>query len=76
MENGKPRRKNPSLDDTTAYDYIQQAAILTDEGAHSGTDVTVYARGPAAHLFQRVHEQSYVAHLIAYAAKIGRFREG
>lgn len=27
-----------------------------------------------AHLFHRVHEQSYVAHVISYAARIGRFR--
>lgn len=38
------------------------------------TDVTIHATGPMAHLVQRVHEQSYVAHLIAYAARIGRFR--
>lgn len=73
--NGETHRGDPSLEDTTSINYKQQAAVLTDEAAHSGADVTVYARGPAAHLFQRVHEQSYVAHLIAYAAKIGRFRE-
>lgn len=28
-----------------------------------------------AHLFHRVHEQSYVAHVISYAARIGRFRD-
>lgn len=75
VENGKPRRKDPALEDTTSIDYKQQAGILTDEVAHSGADVTVYAQGPAAHLFNRVHEQSYVAHLIAYASKIGRFRD-
>lgn len=46
-----------------------------DENTHGGADVTVHAMGPMAHLFQRVHEQSYVAHLISYAAKFGRFRE-
>lgn len=74
-ENGKPYRKNPKNDDTTDYTYIQQAAVKTDENAHSGSDVTVHAIGPMAHLFQRVHEQSYVAHLISYAAQIGRFRK-
>lgn len=28
-----------------------------------------------AHLFHRVHEQSYVAHVISYAMRIGRFRD-
>lgn len=71
---GKIQRRNPLNDDTTAYTYIQQAAIKTDENAHGGSDVTIHAVGPMAHLVQRVHEQSYVAHLISYAAKIGRFR--
>lgn len=71
---GKIQRKNPSLDDTTGYTYIQQAAVKTDENAHEGADVSIHAIGPMAHLVQRVHEQSYVAHLISYAARIGRFR--
>lgn len=29
--------------------------------------------GPMAHLFHRVHEQSYVAHVMAYAACIGPY---
>lgn len=73
--NGQIRRKDPSKEDTTSYSYVQQAAVLTNENAHSGSDVTVHAIGPMAHLFQRVHEQSYVAHLISYAARIGRFRK-
>lgn len=71
---GKVQRRNPLNDDTTEYTYIQQAAIKTDENAHAGSDVTIHAIGPMAHLVQRVHEQSYVAHLISYAARIGRFR--
>lgn len=74
-ENGKIQRRSPSKDDTTSFTYTQQAAVMTDENAHSGSDVTIHAVGPMAHLFQRVHEQSYVAHLISYAARIGRFRK-
>nr|CAI5849430.1 unnamed protein product [Callosobruchus analis] len=29
-----------------------------------------------AHLFTSVHEQSYVAYVIAYAAKIGPYKDG
>ncbi|KAJ6640159.1 Alkaline phosphatase, tissue-nonspecific isozyme, partial [Pseudolycoriella hygida] len=65
-EHGSPRRKDPSTQDTTAFDYVQQVAILTDENTHSGSDVTVYATGPMAHLIHKVHEQSYIAHVISF----------
>lgn len=72
---GKPIRRNPTKEDTTSYDYVQQVTVLTDENTHGGGDVTIHATGPMAHLFHRVHEQSYVAHVISYAARIGRFRD-
>lgn len=98
---GKIRRKNPMKEDTTAYTYVQQAAIQSDENAHAGSDVsrflywkfsiciveliqshssceilqvTIHATGPMSHLIQRVHEQSYVAYMISYAARMGHFR--
>lgn len=37
---GKIKRKNPTNQDTTAYTYIQQAAIQSDENAHAGSDVS------------------------------------
>lgn len=74
-ESGMVHRRDPSKEDTKAYDYVQQAAILTDENTHGGADITIHAMGPMAHLFHRVHEQSYVAHVISYAARIGRFRD-
>lgn len=40
-----------------------------------GQDVTIHARGPFAHLIHKVHEQSYVAHIVSFAARLGRFRE-
>lgn len=36
---GKIKRKDPTNEDTTAYTYIQQAAIHSDENAHAGSDV-------------------------------------
>lgn len=74
FKNDTIQRKNPSYEDTTGYTYIQQAAVKTDENAHEGADVSIHAIGPMAHLVQRVHEQSYVAHMISYATRIGRFR--
>lgn len=33
----------------------------------------IFFAGPYAHLFHSVHEQNYVAHVIAYAAGIGEY---
>lgn len=45
IENGTAKRKDPSENDTTDFDYSQQALIYTDEVTHSGTDVLLYAGG-------------------------------
>lgn len=37
---------------------------------HGGEDVALLARGPQAHLVHGVQEQSYVAHVMAFAACI------
>lgn len=48
--------------------HRQQALVPFDEETHGGQDVMVYARGPMAHLFHGVQEQSYIPHVIRYAA--------
>ncbi|XP_043279539.1 alkaline phosphatase, tissue-nonspecific isozyme-like [Venturia canescens] len=73
MNNGKPTRKDPSLENTADYRYSQQAAVISDEAHHGGGDVIVYAKGPWAHLFHTTHEQNYVAYVIGYASKIGPY---
>ncbi|XP_037935427.1 alkaline phosphatase-like [Teleopsis dalmanni] len=69
------KRVDPSTVDTTDWDYTQQAAINTDENLHGGTDVAIHAKGAMSYLFHGMHEQSYVAHVISYALRIGRFRD-
>ncbi|XP_076240183.1 alkaline phosphatase [Calliopsis andreniformis] len=71
IKNNSTVRMDPSTQNTTEFTYSQQAAIITDEAYHGGGDVAIYAIGPFAHLFHSVHEQSYVARVIAYAANIG-----
>ncbi|XP_014253000.1 alkaline phosphatase, tissue-nonspecific isozyme-like [Cimex lectularius] len=71
VKDGKVVRENPLYVNTTSFSYHQQGSILSDENKHGGGDVNVYATGPMAHLFHSVHEQTYVARVIAYAAKIG-----
>ncbi|KAM7348487.1 alkaline phosphatase 12 isoform 1-T2 [Cochliomyia hominivorax] len=71
----KGLRKDPSQQDTTDWEYMQQGVINTDENYHGGSDVTIHSVGAMSYLFHGVHEQSYVAHAISYALRIGRFRD-
>ncbi|XP_008050303.1 alkaline phosphatase, placental-like [Carlito syrichta] len=48
--------------------YRQQAAVPLSGETHAGEDVAVFARGPQAHLVHGVQEQSFVAHVMAFAA--------
>ncbi|KAL2775298.1 intestinal-type alkaline phosphatase precursor [Daubentonia madagascariensis] len=48
--------------------YRQQAAVPLLSESHGGEDVAVFARGPQAHLVHGVQEQSFVAHVMAFAA--------
>ncbi|XP_056116501.1 intestinal-type alkaline phosphatase [Rhinichthys klamathensis goyatoka] len=50
--------------------YLQQAAVPLDSETHGSEDVAIFAKGPMAHLFHGVQEQSYIPHAMAYAACI------
>jgi alkaline phosphatase len=63
-------RDEPTDQEAKALDYRQQAAIPSDYESHGGQDVTIYARGPRAHLFGGVVEQSYVFHVIDDALRL------
>uniref|UniRef100_A0A8C9S6S1 Alkaline phosphatase n=1 Tax=Scleropages formosus TaxID=113540 RepID=A0A8C9S6S1_SCLFO len=58
---------NKRPDIRESKDYIQQAAVPTESETHGGEDVAVLARGPMAHLFHGVQEQSYIPHALAFA---------
>ncbi|XP_069583123.1 intestinal-type alkaline phosphatase-like [Ranitomeya imitator] len=49
-------------------DYMSQSAVPLDSETHGGEDVAIFSKGPMAHLFHGVHEQTYIAHVMAYAA--------
>lgn len=51
-------------------EYLQQAAVPLDSETHGSEDVAIFAKGPMAHLFHGVQEQSYIPHAMAYAACI------
>ncbi|NXG48456.1 PPBI phosphatase, partial [Psilopogon haemacephalus] len=67
---GYPGAERPDVDEDTAntYSYKQQAAVPLDSETHGGEDVAILAKGPMAHLFHGVQEQTYVAHVMAYAS--------
>ncbi|XP_053316340.1 intestinal-type alkaline phosphatase-like [Spea bombifrons] len=60
----------PDVDNITSerHDYTQQAAVPLDSETHGGEDVAIFSKGPMAHLFHGVQEQTYIAHVMAYAA--------
>ncbi|NXW69093.1 PPBI phosphatase, partial [Hirundo rustica] len=69
---GYPGSDRPNMDSKTAmqFDYRAQAAVPLSSETHGGEDVAILAKGPMAHLFHGVQEQTYVAHVMAYAACI------
>ncbi|EZA61510.1 Alkaline phosphatase, tissue-nonspecific isozyme [Ooceraea biroi] len=71
--NSQAVRIDPSKSNTSDFNYSQQATIISNEAYHGGGDVAAYAIGPHAHLLHSVHEQNYVAHVIAYAMSIGEY---
>lgn len=48
-------------------DYLQQAPVPLDSETHGIEDVAIFAKGPMSHLFHGVQEQSYIAHVMAFA---------
>jgi alkaline phosphatase len=64
---------NPSSVPGMLWSSLVPGAEDSVDETHSGADVGIFATGPYAHLFQSVHEQSYIAHVIAYSACIGPF---
>ncbi|NXI55172.1 PPBI phosphatase, partial [Chloroceryle aenea] len=67
---GYPSTNRTDVDDMTAnqFNYKQQTAVPLESETHGGEDVAILAKGPMAHLFHGVQEQTYVAHVMAYAA--------
>jgi len=68
-----PGRHDPTPDDTTDPHYRQQAIVPMGSETHGGEDVAIFAQGPMSHLFHGVHQQSYIAHVMAYASCVGSF---
>ena len=55
--------------------YLQDALVPLSSETHGGEDVAIFAQGPMAHLFYGTHEQNYIAHVVQYAACLGKYTE-
>ncbi|KAL8188207.1 UNVERIFIED_CONTAM: hypothetical protein K2H54_063070 [Gekko kuhli] len=62
-------QSRPNVTATASEDdaYLQQAAVPLSSETHGGEDVAIFAKGPMAHLFHGVQEQTHVAHVMAFA---------
>ncbi|XP_027731138.1 intestinal-type alkaline phosphatase [Vombatus ursinus] len=67
----------PDVNDTVSeqVSYRPQAAVPLNSETHGGEDVAIFARGPQAHLFHGVQEQTYVAHAMAFAACLEPYQD-
>ncbi|WP_370530609.1 alkaline phosphatase [Pseudoalteromonas tunicata] len=56
--------------DTQAPGFFQEALVPLSSETHAGEDVGIYASGPGAHLVTGTNEQSYIFHVMDYAADL------
>ncbi|XP_038147620.1 intestinal-type alkaline phosphatase [Cyprinodon tularosa] len=73
IANGTRPDVNDSVASTTGY--RQQTAVPLDSETHAIEDVAIFAKGPMSHLFHGVQEQSYIPHVMAYAACIEPYED-
>jgi len=66
-------RVNYTHVDTEAVDFQSPADVNMPWETHGGEDVAIFSKGPMSHLFHSTHEQSYIAHVMMYAACIGDY---
>ncbi|MED6278928.1 hypothetical protein CHARACLAT_029098, partial [Characodon lateralis] len=66
--NGTRPDMNESI--SSMNDYEQQTPVPLESETHGIEDVAIFAKGPMSHLFHSVQEQSYIPHVMAYAACI------
>ena len=69
---GESGRMDITGHDTTRSNFYQESLIPLVSETHAGEDVAVYAGGPWAHLFQGVHEQNYIYHVMRHALQLDK----
>ena len=56
--------------DTTTPGFHQESLVPLSSETHAGEDVGVYAMGPGAHLVTGTNEQSFLFHVMDFAADL------
>ena len=54
---------------------IKSATAPRSSETHGGSDVGIFSAGPMSHLFHTTHEQTHIAHVMAYSACIGPYTD-
>lgn len=67
-------RENLTGVNISSTEFVFPSGVPIYISTHAGEDVPIYAIGPMSHLFYGVHEQSYIAHVMAFSACIGPYR--
>ena len=69
---GAPKGGRPALDADAVkdVDFKQQSLVPLSSETHGGQDVTIYASGPDAYLFNGVVEQNYIFHVMMDALRL------
>ena len=71
-DNGASRVDLTSVD-TTALNFMQEAAVPLSSETHGGEDVAIFAIGPWSHYVRGSMEQHYIFHVMAKAFGITKF---
>ena len=67
----KNGRIHPDTIDKSPIDFQHPSTLPFEYESHGGEDVSIYARGPMAHLFSGTIEQNLIPHIINYASCLG-----
>ena len=62
--------------DLLATDYQQQSGAPMEQETHGGEDVSIIAKGPWSHMYNGIHEQVYVAHVMLRAQCLEPYEDG
>ncbi|NHK27646.1 alkaline phosphatase [Parvularcula flava] len=68
-------RPEVSDEEAQGLDYQQQALVPGYSETHGGQDVTIFAGGPQAYLFDGTVEQNYIFHVIDFALGLNQRAE-
>ncbi len=63
-------RRDLTAVDTEASGFHQETLIPLGSETHAGEDVTIYGKGPGAHMVSGTNEQSVVFHVMNMAARL------